>query len=111
MNQTYDNQIVDFIASTHHKRKGNTHINMPATQETAHENNKMTTIGFPENHPDRFKLLLLETNRAKRWECINGSGVLVSNENLISECFDLRDDFQLVEYLTDYLARSHFESW
>jgi hypothetical protein len=71
------------------------------------------TVESPENHrdPDKFKLLLLETDRSKRWECINGSGVLVSNGNIISECFDLRDDFQLVEYLTDYLAGPRFESW
>jgi len=82
---------------------------MSATQKTAPSSDKMS------RDPDKFRLLLLsletDLNHRQSWKCVNENGVLVSNENLLSDCFELCHDFKLVEYLSKYLDEPRFKYW
>jgi hypothetical protein len=61
------------------------------------------------------KLLIVETDASGKWRCTNGNGVLVSDGFSLKCNYPLYiSDFfscQLVEFLTDYLAKPAFKSW
>ncbi|KAN0081873.1 hypothetical protein V8E54_003171 [Elaphomyces granulatus] len=59
-----------------------------------------------------FKLLIVEADTSGKWRCTNDNGVLVS-DGFSLNIYTYYDffDCQLVEFLTDYLAKPAFESW
>lgn len=58
------------------------------------------------------KLLIVEADDSGKWRGTNGNGVLISDG--FSMDTDTYYDFfncRLVEFLTEYMAKSAFESW
>jgi hypothetical protein len=61
------------------------------------------------------KLLIVQADASRKWRCTNGNGVLVS-DGFYLDCRYPSPFFeffgcQLVEFLTDYLAKPAFKSW